>query len=87
MVSFLLKYYLDFLFVSLYFVKYYLDSKLGKLSIRCTVIVNLETIISKLGRVLFHNNSYLKFALFVTESSALLKNGEKVHFLEGKWYF
>ena len=78
------KYYLDFIFINLQFVlfKYYLDSKLGKLPILSTVTVNLETSISKLGRVLFHNNSYVRFPLFFTESSALLKNGEKT--LEGK---
>ena len=58
------KYYLDLVFINLYFVKYYLDSKLGKLHIKCTVTVNLETSISRLGRVLFHNNSYVLCTLF-----------------------
>ena len=93
MVFYLPKYYLDFVFINLYFVKYYLDSKLGKPSILYTVTVNLETSISKLGRVLFHNNSYIRHALFLhnnshirqalffTESSALLKMVKKRIFL------
>ena len=74
MVFYLPKYYLDFIFVILYFVKYFLDSKFGKLHILCTVTVNVKTSISKLG-VLFHNNS-----------SALLKM-VKSSFLEGKFIF
>ena len=46
MVFHLPKYYLDFVFINFYFVKYYLDSKLEKLHILCTVTVNLETSIS-----------------------------------------
>ena len=66
--------------------KYYLDSKLGKLHILCTVTVNLEFSIikkklSKLGRVLFHNNSYVRCPLFFTESSAMLKMVKKLIFL------
>ena len=52
--------------------------------ILCTVTVNLETSISKLGRVLFHNNSYVRCPLCFTKSSALIKSGAKAHFLEGK---
>ena len=63
MVFYLTKYYLDFVFINLYFVKYYLDSKSGKLPILCTVTVNLDTSISKLGRVFFHNNSYVRSTL------------------------
>ena len=76
MVFYLPKYYLDFVFIHLYFVKYYLDSKLEKLPILCTVTVNFETGISRLGRVLFHNNSYVRCPLFLTESFALLTNGK-----------
>ena len=60
MVSYLQRYYLDFVFSNLYFVKYNLDFKLGKLTIflfSVAVTVNLGTSKSKLGRVLFHNNS------------------------------
>ena len=64
------KYYLDFIFINLYFVKYYSDSKLRKLPVLCNVTVNLETRISKLGVVLFHNNSYIRCPLFFTGSSA-----------------
>ena len=42
-----------------------LDSMLGKLPLLFTVTVNLETIISKLGKVLFHNNSYIRWLLFL----------------------
>ena len=74
MVFYLPKYYLDFVFINLYFLKYYSDSKLGKLLIPGTVTVNLETGISrKLGRVLFRNNSYIRFPLFSTESFTFLK--------------
>ena len=65
MVFYLPKYYLDFVFINLYFVKYYIDSKLGKLHIFCGMTVNLETSISKLGKVLFHNNSYIRSTLFL----------------------
>ena len=81
MIFYLPKYYLDFVFIKLYFVKYYLDSKLGKVHILCTVTVNLETSISKLGRVLFHNKSYIRCPLFFTESSAKLKMVKKLIFL------
>ena len=81
MVSYLPKYYLDFVFINLYSVKYYLDSKLGKLPTRFTGTVNLETSICKLGRVLFHNNSYVRCPLCFTESSALLKMVKKLIFL------
>ena len=74
MVVYLLKYYLDFVLMNLYIVKYYLDSKLGKLPILCIVTVNMETSISKLGRVLFRNNSYviLLFLLNHLEKCCLL---------------
>ena len=75
MVFYLTKYYLDFIFINLYFLKYYLDSKLGKLPILSPVTVNLENSISKLGRVLFHNISYIRCPLFFTKSSALLLQG------------
>ena len=81
MVFYLPKYYLDFIFINLYFVKYYLDFKLGKLHILCTITVNLETSISKLGRVLFHNNSNIRDPLFFTESSAVIKMVKKLIFL------
>ena len=57
------------------------------------ITVNLETSTSKLGNVLFHNNSYIRHALFLhnnshirqalffTESSALLKMVKKLIFL------
>ena len=67
------KYYLDFTFITLYFVKYYLDSMLGKLHIVCTLTVNLETSICNLGRILFHNNSQVRCPLFFTELSAFFK--------------
>ena len=75
--------YLDFVFINLYFVKYYLDSKLGKFHILFTVTVNLETSVSKLGRVLFHNNFYTRCNLIFTtsKSSALLKMVKKLIFL------
>ena len=82
MVFYLPKYYLDFVFINLYFVKYYLDSKLGKLPLLCTVTVNMGTSISNLGRVLFHNNSYIRSTLFFTKSSALLKMVKKPIFLK-----
>ena len=82
MVFYFPEYYLDFVYISLYFVNYYLDSKLGKLHILCTVTVNLETSISKLGRVLFHNNSYARCPLFFTESFAMLKMVKKHIFLK-----
>ena len=82
MVFYLPKYYLDFVFINLYFVKYYLDSKLGKLPLLCTVNVNLGTSISKLGRVLFHINSYIRSTLLFTKSSALLKMVKKLIFLK-----
>ena len=75
-------YYLDFVFINLCFVKYYLDSKLGKLPILCTVTVNLETSISMLGRVLFHNNSYVRSTLFFTKSCTLLKMVKNIIFLK-----
>ena len=81
MVFHLPKYYLDFVFINLYFVKYYLDSKSGKLPILFAVVVNLETSISKLGRVFVQNSSYVRCPLIFTESSALLKNGKKFIFL------
>ena len=58
---------------------YSLDSrsKLGKLPLLCTVSVNLETSISKVGRVLFHNNSYGRSNLSFTKSCTLLKSGEQ----------
>ena len=62
-------------------VKYYLDSKFGKLHTLCTVTVKLETSKSKLGRVLFHNNSYVRCPLFFTESSTMLKMVKKLIFL------
>ena len=68
--------------MNLYFVKYYLDSKLGKLPLLCTVTVNMGTNISKLGRVLFHNNSYIRSTLFFTNSPALLKMVKKLIFLK-----
>ena len=71
MVLYLPKYYLDFCIHEPYFVKYYLDSKLGKLPLLCTVTVNMGTSISKLGRVLFHNNSYIRSTLFFTNSCSL----------------
>ena len=37
---------------------------------------------SKLGRVLFHNNSYIRSTLFFTKSSALLKMVKKLIFLK-----
>ena len=43
--------------------------------------VNLKNSISKLGRILFHNNSYVRWPFIFTESSALLANGEKLIFL------
>ena len=46
---------------------------LSKLHILFSVTVNLETIISKLGRLLFHNNSYIMSTLFFAKSSAVLK--------------
>ena len=75
MVFYLPKYYLDFVFINLYFVKYYLDSKLGKLPLLCTVTVNM-------GRVLFHINSYIRSTLLFTKSSALLKMVKKLIFLK-----
>ena len=79
MVFYLPKNYLDFVFINL--VKYHLDSKAGKLPILCTVIVNLETSKFKLGRVLFHKNSYIRCPLCFTESVTLLKVVKKPIFL------
>ena len=47
----------------------------------CPVTENLETSISKLGRVLFHNNSFIRCPLFFTESSSMLKMVKKLIFL------
>ena len=82
MVFYLPKYYLDIVFINLYFVKYYLDSKLGKLPLLCTVTVKMGTSISKLGRVLFHINSCIRSTLLFTKSSALLKMVKKLIFLK-----
>ena len=87
MVFYLPLYYLDFTFINLYFVKYYLDSKLGKLPTLCTVTVNLETSTCKLGRVIFQNNSYIRCPLFFTESSALLKMVKKLIFMRENTVF
>ena len=82
MVFYLTKYYLDFVFINLYLIRYYLDSKLGKLPILCTVSVNMETSIPKLGRVLFNNTSYVRTTLFFTKSCTLLKMVKKIIFLK-----
>ena len=70
MVFYLPKYNLDFVFINFYFVKYYLDSKLGKIPILCTVSVNMKTSISKLGR-------YTKFV--TNESMPLYIISKKYH--------
>ena len=80
-VFYLSKYYLDFVFINLYFVKYYLNSKLEKLHVLCTVAVNLESSVSNLGRVLFHNNSYIRPSLFFTKPCTLFKMLKKLIFL------
>ena len=75
MVFYLPKYYLDFVFINLYFVKYYLDSKLRKLRIHFNVSVNLKTSTSKLGSVLSHNISYV---FFLRENAVLILCGSLI---------
>ena len=62
-------------------IRYHLNSMSGKLHVLCTVTVNLKTSISKLGRVLFHNNSYIRCPLVFTESSVLLKMVKQLIFV------